>query len=590
MPKLPHTLLKFFYRYFKQYPVSFIIFFLAPCALILEVTLIPYGLKMIVDAFTRFDGNRHDIWGSVKPALWLIGLAWTGLIVIMRLQNWWQAYVIPKYQATMRMDLLNYVSAHSFEFFLNRFAGNIANKIADLVRTVESIREIICWHIISSVAVTTASLLMLSLISPLFCLILLIWMVIHLLIVLTQAKKINRISKENAEDKSVLSGSIVDILTNIMPVKLFAHQAFELDSVGQKQRLEASSSKCLILKMNFFRLCIDIPVTIMLAFTIYFMIQYWSAGRISTGDVVFVFNITFAVIGQLWWLGHALAELFKEIGVANQALELLSRPHSIVDNPEAKPLVVTRGKIEFDQVSFQYHQHTHLFRDKNVVIESGEKVGLVGFSGGGKSTFVHLILRFFDLDGGRILIDGQDISLVTQASLRQAIAFIPQDTTLFHRSIEDNIRYGHLDASDEDVIEAAKRAHCHDFISDLESGYDTLVGERGIKLSGGQRQRIAIARAILKNAPILILDEATSSLDSVTESAIQNSLADLMQHSTTIVVAHRLSTLAQMDRILVFDQGKIIEDGTHDQLMAQQGHYHKLWQMQAGGFLPVSAS
>lgn len=588
MPTLPQTLPKFFQRYFRQYPISFMIFFLAPCVLILEVTLMPYGLKMIVDAFTQFDAHRQDIWGAVQPALWLIGSAWVSMVVLMRLQNWWQAYVIPKYQAQMRLDLLNYVSAHSFEFFLNRFAGNIANKIADLVRTVESIREIICWHIISSVAVTTASLVLLYFISPLFCEILLVWMAIHLMIVFSQSKNINLISEENAEDKSVLSGSIVDILTNIMPVKLFSHQAFELDSVGHKQQLEASSSKRLILKMNFFRFCIDVPVTVMLALTVYFLIRYWSEGNISTGDVVFVFNVTFAVINQLWWLGHALAELFKEVGVANQALVLLSRPHSIVDNPEAKPLVVTKGRIEFDQVSFQYHRHTHLFRDKNVIIAPGEKVGLVGFSGGGKSTFVHLILRFFDLDGGRILIDGQDISMVTQASLRQNIAFIPQDTTLFHRSIAENIRYGRLDATDEQVTEAAKSAHCHEFITDLEHGYDTLVGERGIKLSGGQRQRIAIARAILKKAPILILDEATSSLDSVTESAIQSSLAELMKGATTIVIAHRLSTLAQMDRILVFDQGQIIEDGTHEALLAEKGHYQKLWQMQAGGFLPLA--
>ncbi|WP_367606915.1 ABC transporter ATP-binding protein [Legionella sp. W05-934-2] len=587
MSKLPQTLPKFFFRYFKQYPISFTIFFLAPFALILEVTLMPYGLKMIVDAFTKFDGHRQDIWATVQSAIWLIGTAWISLIVIMRLQYGWQAFVIPKYQAKMRLDLLNYVSEHSFEFFLNRFAGNIANKISDLVRTVESMREIICWHIISSIAVTSASLIMLYLVSPLFCLIMLSWISIHILIVMTQAKKINRISSENAEDKSVLSGSIVDILTNIMPVKLFAHQEFELDSVGFKQRIEASSSKQLILKMNLFRLCIDIPVTIMLGFTIYYIVRYWSLGKISTGDVVFIFNITFAVMNQLWWMGHALAELFKEIGVANQALELLSRPHSIIDNPESKPLVVTKGRIEFDHVSFQYHENTQLFRDKKVVILPGEKVGLVGYSGAGKSTFVHLILRFFDLDGGRIMIDGQDISLVTQASLRQNIAFIPQDTTLFHRTIEENIRYGCLDATEKDVIDAAKQAHCHDFIISLEKGYSTLVGERGIKLSGGQRQRIAIARAILKKAPILILDEATSSLDSITESTVQSSLAALMRNATTIVVAHRLSTLAQMDRILVFEQGKIIEDGTHEQLIALQGHYYKLWQMQAGGFLPM---
>jgi ATP-binding cassette subfamily B protein len=267
-------------------------------------------------------------------------------------------------------------------------------------------------------------------------------------------------------------------------------------------------------------------------------------------------------------------------------LSTLIVPQDIQDKTDARDLSIYKGQISFDHVEFQYKDTAPLFQKKSITIEAGQKVGLVGYSGSGKSTFVNLILRLFDVTDGSIKIDDHDIRDLTQDSLRRNIAMIPQDPTLFHRSLMDNIRYGRIEATDEEVIEAAKKAHAHEFISKLPQGYDSPVGERGVKLSGGQRQRIAIARAILKNAPILILDEATSQLDSVTESDIQDSLWDLMQNKTTIVVAHRLSTLLHMDRIMVFDQGKIVEDGTHKELLAMHGLYKNLWDAQVGGFIP----
>jgi ATP-binding cassette subfamily B protein len=288
----------------------------------------------------------------------------------------------------------------------------------------------------------------------------------------------------------------------------------------------------------------------------------------------------------MWEMAGRLVQFAEELGKCSQALTIITTEHEITDRPEAKPLHVTQGEIIFDNVTFHYLANNRLFENKHVEIAAGSKVGLVGFSGSGKTTFVNLILRFFDIGGGRITIDGQDIASVTQDSLRAQISMIPQDTSLFHRSLMENIRYGRLDATDEEVIEAAKKAHCHEFICQLPEGYNALVGERGVKLSGGQRQRIAIARAILKNAKILILDEATSALDSVTEQYIQESLETLMRGCTTIVIAHRLSTLSAMDRILVFDKGHIIEDGTHRELLEQNGHYARMWHMQAGGFLP----
>jgi len=289
---------------------------------------------------------------------------------------------------------------------------------------------------------------------------------------------------------------------------------------------------------------------------------------------------------MVWFAGLEMPLFFKEIGTCRQALSLIQTPHDITDKPKAEPLKVEKGTITFENVSFKYSPQNSIFKNKNIIIKAGEKVGLVGFSGSGKTTFVHLILRYHDIHGGRILIDGQDISNVTLESLRSNISLIPQDPSLFHRSIWENIRYGKPNASPEEIIGAAKRAHAEEFILKMPEKFQSLVGERGVKLSGGQKQRIAIARAILKDAPILILDEATSALDSVTEKAIQDALQELMTGKTSIVIAHRLSTLSGMDRILVFDHGAIVEEGTHDELLSLGGHYARLWEMQAGGFLP----
>ena len=287
----------------------------------------------------------------------------------------------------------------------------------------------------------------------------------------------------------------------------------------------------------------------------------------------------------VWVIADRAPELFQSFGIAKQALSVMEDPQDLLDPMDAVDLSITHGEIAFENVSFCYGEKK-IFEDTNLRIGAGEKVGLVGYSGAGKSTFVNLILRFFPLGKGRILIDGQDIATVTLESLRGFVALIPQDPILFHRSLGENIRYGRVGASQSEVIAAAKLAHCDEFIRKCARGYRTLVGERGTKLSGGEKQRIAIARAMLFKAPILILDEATSALDSVTEKYIQESLEELMANRTTIVVAHRLSTLSKMDRILVFDQGKIIEQGTHQELLNKNGHYARMWQMQAGGFLP----
>jgi ATP-binding cassette subfamily B protein len=305
----------------------------------------------------------------------------------------------------------------------------------------------------------------------------------------------------------------------------------------------------------------------------------------TPGDFVLVLTLNLRIVETFWNIAKEMRDFWEKTGDVVQGLAVIQVPLEIKDKPNAPQLSVPKGEIVFENVQFQYHGAESLFEHKSVIIKPGQKVGLVGYSGSGKSTFVNLILRLFDVTAGNIKIDGQDIREVTQDSLHEAIAMIPQDPSLFHRSIFENIVYGRRDATNEEVIKAAKRAHAHDFIISLSGGYDTQVGERGVRLSGGQRQRIAIARAILKNAPILILDEATSQLDSVTEGEIQQSLWDLMQHKTSLVIAHRLSTLLSMDRILVFDKGCIVEDGSHQELLNQDGLYKQLWEAQIGGFL-----
>ena len=579
------SLSKFFWNFIKQQPIAFAVFFIAPTFLALEATAMPYALKMILDFITTYQGPRTNVFQQLMPALCLYGGSWLIMIVISRLQNWWQAYVLPKFEANIRMDTLNYVLGHSYRYFSHQFAGNIANKIRDLPKALETIRMIFCWNIIATSSVIIATLTVMATINIWCTLILGFWIILNLISVIYFGQSVNLAAEKNAEDKNRLSGSIVDIISNIASVKLFSTSKNEINYIKAQQNQEIESNKQLILSYNVLRLWIDIPITLLLAGLICALIVGWKHHLISAGDVIFIIQSTSYVTYQIWFLGESLATFFGEIGLAKQALTILQTPHDIVDPPNAKVLQVNSGFIEFDNVTFNYQHGNRLFQNKHITIEPGTKIGLVGFSGSGKTTFANLILRLFEVHGGQIRIDNQNISEVTQDSLHAAIAMIPQDTSLFHRTLIENIRYGRPDASDQEVIQASINTHCHEFITKLPEQYQTLVGERGMKLSGGQRQRIAIARAMLKNAPIVILDEATSALDSVTEQLIHEGLQSLIKDRTTIVIAHRLSTLATMNRILVFDKGQIIEDGSHEQLLQQDGRYAYMWRMQSGDFL-----
>jgi len=388
----------------------------------------------------------------------------------------------------------------------------------------------------------------------------------------------------------MLSGRVVDTYTNILTVKLFARarneDAYVRDAIDEHTGLFHAS-----LRLNtLFSFCLTTLNAMLVTGTAAIAIALWIHGKVAVGTVAMALPLSWQIINIAGWVAMRITEIFENIGVVQEGMMTIAKPIGLADRADAKPLAVTRGEIVFDDVRFGYGRESGLIEGLSLTVHAGERIGLVGRSGAGKSTLVNLLLRFFDIEDGRILIDGQDIAEATQESLRTQISVVTQDTSLLHRSIRENIRYGRPEASEAEIVAAAKLAQADEFIGDLEDwrgrrGYDAQVGERGIKLSGGQRQRIAIARVILKNAPILVLDEATSALDSEVEGAIQASLDTLMAGKTVIAIAHRLSTIARMDRLVILDHGHIVEQGSHDELLRAGGHYAMLWRRQSGGFI-----
>jgi ATP-binding cassette, subfamily B, multidrug efflux pump len=501
-----------------------------------------------------------------------------------------QQAINPGFSSMVRWQSHWHVVRQSWPFFQGDFAGRIANKVMQVGYAMRSATTTIVNIVLYIAIYGVSALAVLAAMDWRLAIPMLAWLSAYGVLLKIFVPKIGETARAMSESRSQLTGRIVDSYTNILTVKLFARAADEDAFVREALVRHTELSQTQGRMVTGFIMGLAALNAMLIAAISGLALWLWSAGHVPIGTVATAIPFALQLAGMAGWLAWELMEVFENIGVTQESMETIAKPIAVTDRAGSGELAVSKGEIVFDHVSFGYGRDTSVVEDLSLTIRPGEKVGIVGRSGAGKSTLVNLMLRFFDVEKGRILVDGQDIASVTQESLRGQIAMVTQDTSLLHRSITENIRYGRRSASDAEVEAAARQAQAHGFIMGLEDwkgqkGYAAQVGERGVKLSGGQRQRVAIARVILKDAPILVLDEATSALDSEVEAAIQESLAGLMAGKTVIAIAHRLSTLQIMDRLVIMDRGRIVEQGTHAELLKLGGLYAELWARQSGGFI-----
>lgn len=554
-----------------------------------DVALIWY-VGRLVDLLA--DNGPQQAWALYGTEMILVALAIIILRPILLVANVALLHnaILPNFGTMIRWRAHAHVIRQPVGWFESDFAGRIANRIMQTPPAAgDAVFQTFDAVAFASVTVVGAGI-MLADADPRLLVPLIIWFVLYAILVRWTVRHAGPASKASSDARSAVTGRVVDAYTNIHSVKLFAHDARELDYAKESiehARKTFQTEMRIITKM-------DLALTVLNGFLIVavtgWAILLWYQGNATLGTVAAATALVLRLNNMTYWIMWAFSSLVQALGVVQEGMETIAQPIALVDRPGATPLHFREGRIDIQGISHHYGRGSGGLQNLSLTIQPGEKIGVVGRSGAGKSTLVKLMLRFYDTESGRILIDDQDIASVTQSSLRQQIGMVQQDSSLLHRSVRENILYGRPDASDEDMIAAAKRAEAHDFILSLEDpqgrrGYDAHVGERGVKLSGGQRQRVALARVILKDAPILILDEATSALDSEAEAAIQDALYGVMQGKTVIAIAHRLSTIAAMDRIVVLEDGHIVEQGTHAALLAQNGLYARFWARQSGGFI-----
>lgn len=590
-PALPPKGLVAFCWYYTK-PAAPWLLLLGLCSMLIavaEVVLYQF-LGNIVDWLTV--ANRATFLETEWSRLvWMGALLLVGLPVVGAIHSLTMHQVLAgNFPMIARWQMHRFLLRHSMTFFANEFAGRVSTKVMQTSLAVrESVMKIIDVFVYAiSFFVSMLALVFAAdwrLVGPLV-----FWIVVYSLILGYFIPRLRKLSSEQADARSMMTGRIVDSYTNIATVKLFSHAGREEAYAKDGMDAFLGTVHRQMRQITLLNILVDINNAIVLFSISALSIWFWLGGSVSIGAIAVAIGLAMRINGMSQWIMWEVAALFENIGTVYDGMGMMTKAHDIVDAPAAKALAVPKGEIVYDHVRFHYGKDKGVINDFSLTIKAGEKVGLVGRSGAGKTTLMNLLLRFYDLEKGKITVDGQDISNVSQESLRALIGVVTQDTSLLHRSIRDNIAYGRPDATDAEVIEAAKRANAWDFIEGLvdmqgRKALDAQVGERGVKLSGGQRQRVAIARVFLKNAPILILDEATSALDSEVEAAIQESLFSLMDGKTVIAIAHRLSTLTEMDRLVVLDKGHIVETGSHAGLVAEGGIYADLWNRQSGGFL-----
>ncbi len=579
----------YYYKYSKKYRVFFFLTLIGyGGGVVLTSALVPYIYKSIVDIISTpeiLSSDRVLLQTELfKYIFYVIGaLLGTRLFFILG------DYSITYFQNKVLRDLNNFtfevILQHSYQFFINSFTGSLVKKAGRFVNSFEDIGDIFVYNIFVSFIKITSVFGVLFYVEPILGLIFLGWSFVFILVSYFLARRKIKYDLVEAEMDSKLTARASDVFTNALNLKMFSsimREIFAFNTVATNQMIARQKAWNY---QNFVYILQGALVMWLQVFSLYAVVVLWLDGIVSVGTIILVIAYTDTILESIWHLGKQLTRLSKSFSNASEMVEIIEIPNEITDPQDPEKLKIKKGYVFFENVSFAYNQGNKIFSEFNMEIAPGEKVGIVGTSGAGKSTITKLMLRFADVTEGAIKIDGQDIRNITQDDLRSVISYVPQDPILFHRSLSENISYGKINAETKEIVSASKKAHADDFTSRLPHKYETMVGERGVKLSGGERQRVALARAILKNAPILILDEATSSLDSESESYIQESLDLLMKGKTTIVIAHRLSTIQKMDRIIVLENGEIIEEGNHNFLLEKKGRYAKLWEHQSGGFL-----
>jgi ATP-binding cassette subfamily B protein len=576
-------------KIFGQYAIKYkwyvlgIVFFLILHSI--GEALGPVLYKQFINNLTTYDPAKYS---KLVAILILILLARSLRTYAFRTKDYLTNFFEPRVMADINNDCFSYLHKNSYSFFSGNFVGSLVNKVKKMERGFEMVTDRVIDDFLRSGLAITFAVTMLWLSRPILGIAMLLWCVLYIAIIYFFSMYKMKFDIKRSELETKIIGQLADTITNNANIKLFSSFGREKKAFKDITQEHFSIRRFSWNLMSYLEVIQATMMLLMEGLMMYLAINYWKQAKLTVGDFTLIQLYMIGIFDKLWAMGKQVRAFYEALADANEMTEILLEPHEVRDALDAKILKIGSGAIEFKNVNFGYHKNASVLNKFNLKLAPGERVALIGPSGGGKSTIVKLLFRFHDVTGGQILIDGQNIEGVTQDSLRDCLALVPQDPILFHRSLLDNIRYGKPNATDKEVMAAAESANAHDFIIKSQAGYQTFVGERGIKLSGGERQRVAIARAILKNAPILVLDEATSSLDSESEHLIQDALKNLMKDKTVIVIAHRLSTIMQMDRIIVLENGQITEQGKHKELLKiDEGTYQRLWQIQAGGFSPI---
>jgi len=574
---IPQKAVRFLFLYITRRPWLFGSVFLIIIGAASSAVGVQYAMKLLVDAMDSSGRATAHVWAPLFLFLVLI----TVENLLWRLGGWQGSRAIVASGVDIRLDLFEHLTGHSMRYFNQHFSGALGNRITSTAAATGEIFATMFWRILPPITDFLGAILVLTTIRWQMSLGLLFSVLFVAGLLIIFGIRGRRIHDNYAKRSSDASGKMIDVVSNVWTVKAFSARYREKNRLSRELNREAKAHRRSWMYVELARVIHDLCLVVTGAGMLIWSILLWRASSISTGDVVIVSTLTFRILHGSRDLALALVGTAQQFGIINETLKVIAQPHSVKDPDAPLALAAKSGHILFEQVSYTYPDGHKVFDQLSFEIKAGERVGLVGASGAGKSTLIGLIQRLDDLQDGRILIDGQPIDQVSQDSLRANISVVPQDIALFHRSVFENIRYGRPDASNEEVYTAARNAYCDAFIRSLPKGYRTIVGEKGVRLSGGQRQRLGIARAFVKDAPILILDEATSALDSESEQEIQSALASLMQGRTVLAIAHRLSTLASFDRIIVLKHGKIIEDGPPDLLRANGGPFAEAWHLQA---------